>query len=49
MSRWARFRSNEGHVGFGLVEGIAAGTRVVRDPTAQLADGARIAAKTLSK
>jgi RND family efflux transporter MFP subunit len=32
-----------------LVEGIAAGTRVVRDPTAQLADGARIAAKTLSK
>jgi RND family efflux transporter MFP subunit len=32
-----------------LVEGVAVGTRVVRDPPAELTDGARIAAKTLSK
>jgi len=32
-----------------LVEGIPAGTRVVRDPPAELADGARVAAKPVSK
>jgi len=28
-----------------LVEGIAAGTRVVRDPPAEMADGSRVSTK----
>ena len=35
--------------GLRLVEGIPAGTRLVRKPPAELADGARVAVKTVSK
>jgi hypothetical protein len=32
-----------------LVEGIAIGARIVRDPPAELVDGARVSPKQLSK
>ena len=48
----ARLRSvtpGQAYADLRLVEGIVAGTRVVRDPPAELVDGARIAARAVSK